>query len=233
MRCPGRGRKQMFSPNPKLTKYLFGNEMPRKGTETGINPILLRPVLDLEMRCPGRGRKHSAWYRLEKSMLRFGNEMPRKGTETRLRFFGLDWVHIKFGNEMPRKGTETHAHVKYFSTRNPDLEMRCPGRGRKLKFRETDCNYICWFGNEMPRKGTETFLPWLLTSSQNYLEMRCPGRGRKHVNRLSSIFFEFIWKWDAPEGDGNLYSSPPHVFKWRFGNEMPRKGTETLTAFEL
>ena len=128
MRCPGRGRKPL---------HLF----------------LQSTAHHLEMRCPGRGRK------LKKVInrnftLRFGNEMPRKGTETHSREEQGEEPLYLFGNEMPRKGTETWIlHV----VGNPTtyLEMRCPGRGRKLfRFPSSPCSHI--FGNEMPRKGTET-----------------------------------------------------------------------------
>ena len=56
MRCPGRGRKRfnIFFYIPHLLK--FGNEMPRKGTETHFG-FFVQLIADLEMRCPGRGRK--------------------------------------------------------------------------------------------------------------------------------------------------------------------------------
>ena len=83
----------------------FGNEMPRKGTETEI------------------------MFSLYKSIIIFGNEMPRKGTETCSHFF-FRFSFFSFGNEMPRKGTETEVEV-YDEEDDTDLEMRCPGRGRK------------------------------------------------------------------------------------------------------
>ena len=63
--------------------------------------------------------------------VKFGNEMPRKGTETRNDVVGP--FHVLFGNEMPRKGTETLSR-RCNRVYNIYLEMRCPGRGRKLIF---------------------------------------------------------------------------------------------------
>ena len=54
----------------------------------------------------------------------------------------------------------------------------------------------------MPRKGTETFFGAAANAVSIHLEMRCPGRGRK------------------------LLFPSPRIAD-RFGNEMPRKGTET------
>ena len=153
--------------------------MPRKGTETTPPTTCFGMSLHLEMRCPGRGRKQYVDV-ITESQFEFGNEMPRKGTETHP-MEGLEASSVLFGNEMPRKGTET-------SLRNAtadcwaDLEMRCPGRGRKQ------------------------LLQLLITLSCFYLEMRCPGRGRKHSSARKSLF-RFL----------------------SFGNEMPRKGTETDT----
>ena len=36
-----------------------------------------------------------------------------------------------------------------------------------------------------------------------------------------------IWKWDAPEGDGNVHRPARILRNSRFGNEIPWKGTET------
>ena len=108
---------------------------------------------------------------------------------------------------MPRKGTETFPAVLASPGHPVYLEMRCPGRGRKLAL-EGFCVFDIVFGNEMPRKGTETNFPYINRFHICYLEMRCPGRGRKRFN----IFFYI-----------------PHLLK--FGNEMPRKGTETHFGF--
>ena len=62
-------------------KVRFGNEMPRKGTETTV--------------------RHG----VTSDLLIFGNEMPRKGTETYC--IAQYAMCVLFGNEMPRKGTET------------------------------------------------------------------------------------------------------------------------------
>ena len=56
---------------------------------------------------------------------------------------------------MPRKGTETPSPRIADRTAECYLEMRCPGRGRKLSAMELKRNKF-QFGNEMPRKGTET-----------------------------------------------------------------------------
>ena len=59
IRCPERGRKLGFSLCHINTSYLFGNKMPREGTETFIITSKFR------------------------SLLLFGNKMPREGTETK------------------------------------------------------------------------------------------------------------------------------------------------------
>ena len=56
---------------------------------------------------------------------------------------------------MPRKGTETLL-LPILRTRRLHLEMRCPGRGRKLVTEPFGLDHKVQFGNEMPRKGTET-----------------------------------------------------------------------------
>ena len=155
MRCPGRGRKLIYDHKQTWIKKKFGNEMPRKGTETLKNQLF--------------GEIYSP----------FGNEMPRKGTETKN---GMPWeyIHTAFGNEMPRKGTETVLGFDFQVTTKFNLEMRCPGRGRK------------------PVTASRS------NPATANLEMRCPGRGRKPKMMLQPALIS------------------------AFGNEMPRKGTETF-----
>ena len=129
MRCPGRGRKRRTA------------------------SIRVTSNHDLEMRCPGRGRKLGLPSAVALRRQPFGNEMPRKGTETVAFNVFLILVITKFGNEMPRKGTETF--LASLTNTFYNLEMRCPGRGRKQEVSDR-----------------------LLPGCEN-LEMRCPGRGRK------------------------------------------------------
>ena len=56
----------------------------------------------------------------------------------------------------------------------------------------------------MPREGTETFTTAKATVYDIDLEIRCPERGRK------------------------LSSELPVIAATKFGNKMPREGTETL-----
>ena len=166
------------------------------------------------MRCPGRGRKHGLRFFFRFSFL-FGNEMPRKGTET------VQSAHTEartlFGNEMPRKGTETNRRHIY-KTHDSIWKWDAPeGDGNRCSWSVPVLRFV--FGNEMPRKGTETGKPDGLGKPVFNLEMRCPGRGRKRQwHLISSLHFK-IWKWDAPEGDGNYlcwHSKSPGLFIWKW-----------------
>ena len=58
IRCPERGRKRSNGHNIcRVALHLFGNKMPREGTETYM--LLQHKNLNhhLEIRCPERGRK--------------------------------------------------------------------------------------------------------------------------------------------------------------------------------
>ena len=153
MRCPGRGRKHTChcfvllwnmiwkwdapegdgNCSPRIADRtagkVFGNEMPRKGTETLSLAFQENGFPYLEMRCPGRGRKRVIYFHHFSKLIQFGNEMPRKGTETFIST-ASKFTDI-FGNEMPRKGTEISSPSRVLILVFFDLEMRCPGRGRK------------------------------------------------------------------------------------------------------
>ena len=179
----------------------FGNEMPRKGTETSCvyNNSVIRHN-NLEMRCPGRGRKR----RLpgcSEFLLYLEMRCPGRGRKlwccsVYLCQLSRIWkwdAPEGDGNAFPRNsGRPTGSN----------LEMRCPGRGRK-PILSLWKRLKCPFGNEMPRKGTETNNFKTVSVPHVYLEMRCPGRGRKHNILFSRFNWALIWKWDAPEGDGN------------------------------
>ena len=108
-----------------------------------------------------------------------------------------------------------------------DLEMRCPGRGRKSESLCYSQPHSIWKWDAPDGDGNSSEL--VVCEFGYDLEMRCPGRGRKCHSPLWFASHFIIWKWDAPEGDGNSRTSRI----WRkhdlqFGNEMPRKGTETI-----
>ena len=147
---------------------------------------------NLEMRCPGRGRKHFSGFRsaLEISIWKWdAPEGDGNGKFSDGRF-----LLSGFGNEMPRKGTETGSLSGCLVFFWWYLEMRCPGRGRKR------------------------FPPVSYWNIMTHLEMRCPGRGRKLSASESIVHLVQIWKWDAPEGDGNdcekLIEICNHIWKW-------------------
>ena len=112
------------------------------------------------------------------------------------------------------------------------LEMRCPGRGRKRNTSNFFIKSAFVFGNEMPRKGTETGQMFLQIPGFPDLEMRCPGRGRKP--RFSTVNLpNFYLEMRCPgRGRKPRRSSIFTIFFiWLFGNEMPRKGTETPRTY--
>ena len=106
IRCPERGRKHFSSISFNYFISLFGNKMPREGTETLFLTFFFPPEFPhLEIRCPERGRKHDT-----------------------IRYM---FTTLKFGNKMPREGTETFWLYPDSITLMLYLEIRCPERGRK------------------------------------------------------------------------------------------------------
>ena len=59
IRYPERGRKLELMKRNITQQKLFGNKIPREGTETLFYPLIeFIPVFNLEIRYPERGRKH-------------------------------------------------------------------------------------------------------------------------------------------------------------------------------
>ena len=274
MRCPGRGRKQVkcFFKFPVFRIWKWdapegdGNHVlvlliyrifiwkwdapEGDGNQEEVRYLQYFSSGYLEMRCPGRGRKLHGLTLLDFKLSCIwkwdapegdGNVVRRVGCE----IFGFSiwkWDAPEGdGNRCissynPRltiwkwDAPEGDGNLKRLSieTSPCDLEMRCPGRGRKLTAGKSREKSRCI-----------------------YLEMRCPGRGRKLGYFMLSEIQQHIWKWDAPEGDGNCFDFLLHhvriYLEMRcpgrgrkhkhsillcnssavFGNEMPRKGTET------
>ena len=108
IRCPERGRKQYtVSVNISYHCTIFGNKMPREGTETNIHFSFLFLTFLFVNKMPRDGTETvvGSLYIIN---YRFGNKMPREGTETICLLF-IRLTSIEFGNKMPREGTETHS----------------------------------------------------------------------------------------------------------------------------
>ena len=108
IRCPERGRKQYtVSVNISYHCTIFGNKMPREGTETNIHFSFLFLTFLFGNKMPREGTETvvGSLYIIN---YRFGNKMPREGTETICLLF-IRLTSIEFGNKMPREGTETHS----------------------------------------------------------------------------------------------------------------------------
>ena len=58
IRYPERGRKRKPSTSFSFGMALFGNKIPREGTETFITIAIIDQCNHLEIRYPERGRKH-------------------------------------------------------------------------------------------------------------------------------------------------------------------------------
>ena len=108
IRCPERGRKRYLSTAVNsLVVFVFGNKMPREGTET------ISPHLASEISVP------------------FGNKMPREGTETLLQLFAYIQQDNNLEIRCPERGRK---HIPLSCTieiTTHNLEIRCPERGRK------------------------------------------------------------------------------------------------------
>ena len=95
---------------------LFGNKIPREGTETPKVIHSVNLIIDLEIRYPERGRKPCIM-QLNHAIIetfKFGNKIPREGTETII-LISLSHSSKRFGNKIPREGTETKYNWrKYF-----------------------------------------------------------------------------------------------------------------------
>ena len=89
---------------------IFGNKIPREGTETDKtkSAFVLQTGYNLEIRYPERGRK---LYKL----------------------FIYHIISSLFGNKIPREGTETFNYSSYNHVFHY-LEIRYPERGRKHNF---------------------------------------------------------------------------------------------------
>ena len=133
---------------------------------------------------------------------------------------------------MPRKGTETIPSLE----NRPEiiyLEMRCPGRGRKpitplgVDLLEMHLEMRC------PGRGRKRILEFWKPYGNYNLEMRCPGRGRKpHDPNRCSV--ESHLEMRCPGRGRKPLSSLRDKSMWdSFGNEMPRKGTETTFRSDI
>ena len=78
IRCPERGRKRVITYQKRITPCLFGNKMPREGTET-IALVTIRFLAIL-----------------------FGNKMPREGTETDWAFQPKEFRYLEI--RYPERG---------------------------------------------------------------------------------------------------------------------------------
>ena len=108
IRCPERGRKPT-PPKSMTTQPVFGNKMPREGTETSAKLIsLFTSAFYLEIRCPERGRKpYFEKLMLTKYITYLEIRCPERGRK--LYLFLIRYAKsIAFGNKMPREGTETY-----------------------------------------------------------------------------------------------------------------------------
>ncbi len=107
IRCPERGRKRYLSTAVNsLVVFVFGNKMPREGTET------ISPHLASEISVP------------------FGNKMPREGTETLLQLFAYIQQDNNLEIRCPERGRKLFRHFLFLLLLSY-LEIRCPERGRK------------------------------------------------------------------------------------------------------
>ena len=79
--------------------------------------------------------------------------MPRKGTETKMAKRHEQNKKIWKWDALEGDG---NSYFSSYNLINVNLEMRCPGRGRKRR-RPVFKGTYKEFGNEMPRKGTETY----------------------------------------------------------------------------
>ena len=83
--------------------------------------------------------------------------------------------------------------------------------------------------NDLPRKRVRKASK-IAGSGGQYLEIRCPERGRKPVSCYTSnqITFKFGNKMPR-EGTETCYIPCISFYYSSFGNKMPREGTETLS----
>ena len=106
IRYPERGRKSQWIYSNNIKFPIFGNKIPREGTE-----ILLE-------------------YHCKNSLNLFGNKIPREGTEIKRTFcYGNSFK--AFGNKIPREGTEIIHVSSTFQIYYTNLEIRYPERGQK------------------------------------------------------------------------------------------------------
>ena len=82
----------------------------------------------------------------------------------------------------------------------------------------------------MPRKGTETYIAGQVNRLWKIWKWDAPEGDGNFFLWFPVIHCKQIWKWDAPEGDGNTTPVSRSIMPPRFGNEMPRKGTETKSV---